>query len=252
MCVVFFDYQRSGAYPILLAANREENINRPATKPVIKTHNNILYVLAGEDKGRDGHAQEIGTWLGINLYGMVVAVTNRTDGKVHGSDKLKSRGVLCHEMLKWFTPLGAVDQCIKTLKAGGYGGCNFIVLDGYDGWVIHAPDKDNVTYECIKPGFHAITNSNLDDMDDERVKFLHENQPTWENSTEAFAAKAKELCSHEKIIVNDDDWGSVSSSIILAGDGGTGMRTKFHHSMTKPTVTSYDDLSEMTRLFSTH
>lgn len=247
MCVVFFDYKRRPAYPILIGANREESSIRPNTKPIIKVDGHIGYVLAGEDKGRNGKAKDIGTWLGVNHYGMVVAVTNRTDGKLHGKDKKKSRGILCHDIIKIPTLLGAVDYCVRELKKGEYGGCNFIIMDAYEGYVVHAPDHENITSVVIKSGFHAITNSDLDDMNDERVKFIHEEM---KYDSELSVFKSQEICSHEKIIINDEKWGTISSSILAVGFGGTGCATKFHHSMTKPSLNSYDDLSQMTKMIS--
>ncbi len=55
--------------PILLAANREEDITRPTQFPKIQS--GTPRVVCGIDK------QAGGTWLGVNQAGLLVTVTNR-------------------------------------------------------------------------------------------------------------------------------------------------------------------------------
>ena len=41
----------------------------------------------------------MGTWLGVNESGLVVAVTNRRDGELRWEDQIRSRGLLVIALL---------------------------------------------------------------------------------------------------------------------------------------------------------
>ena len=58
--------------PILLAANREEDITRPRSFP--------RFNPARRESSAASDKQAGGTWLGVNQFGLVVAVTNRARG----------------------------------------------------------------------------------------------------------------------------------------------------------------------------
>ncbi|MGO9814430.1 MAG: NRDE family protein, partial [Isosphaeraceae bacterium] len=61
----------------MIGANREESFRRPTTSPVCCRSGSIRCLVAGADHGPDGTFAEMGTWLGVNESGLVVAVTNR-------------------------------------------------------------------------------------------------------------------------------------------------------------------------------
>src|SRR5512145_1458577 len=79
-------------YPLLVAANRDEQYDRPSAPP---------QVLGEEPKiiaGRDLRAG--GTWLGINEHGVLAALLNRrvNSGTVSFPDA-RSRGLLSLDLL---------------------------------------------------------------------------------------------------------------------------------------------------------
>jgi len=248
MCIVFFNWRDSQQWPILIGANREEKTSRPIGTPVAKEHMMgdypFKYVIAGEDRDISGVADTVGTWLGVNEQGMVVAITNRDDGLLKRHEMTKSRGLLAHSMLQCPSFLTAHETCVQLLRAGGFGGCNYIILDRFDACVIHAPHKDAVTWETIKPGIHCITNLNVDDPDDERVQFVHKNLRK-QMDVEHFVGLAKSICSHERIVKLDPDHGTRASSVIAVGQ----QKTLFHHVVGIPTFDSYVDMTHMTENF---
>ena len=87
MCLVFLDYQAGRKTPVLLGANREESFRRPTTSPVCCRSGAFRCLLAGADHGPEGTFPEMGTWLGVNETGLVVAVTNRNDGELRWEDQ---------------------------------------------------------------------------------------------------------------------------------------------------------------------
>ena len=76
MCLVFLAFQVYDEDPVMLGANREESRRRPSTPPVCCRSGSSRCLLAGADRGPDGTFPEIGTWLGVNETGLVVAVQN--------------------------------------------------------------------------------------------------------------------------------------------------------------------------------
>ncbi len=70
MCLLVFAWQTEPEYPLVVAANRDERLDRPAQ---------ALCVLQEERPrilgGRDDLAG--GTWLAVNEHGVVAGLTNR-------------------------------------------------------------------------------------------------------------------------------------------------------------------------------
>ncbi len=71
MCTVVLLSRPGAAWPLLLAANRDERLDR-AWQPPARHWPEQPDVLAGRDCSAGG------TWLGINDRGLVAAVLNRT------------------------------------------------------------------------------------------------------------------------------------------------------------------------------
>jgi uncharacterized protein with NRDE domain len=88
MCVLALMVGRDPAVPLVVAANRDEFRDRPASPPV--------EIEPGIVAGRDLRAG--GTWLGVNRHGLFVAVTNR---RVPArTEACVSRGLLALEALR--------------------------------------------------------------------------------------------------------------------------------------------------------
>ncbi|MBT7953393.1 MAG: hypothetical protein HN764_17330, partial [Gammaproteobacteria bacterium] len=85
MCLIIVAYKVHPEYPLLIAANRDESYQRPTRQA--EFWDNEPSILAGQDLEKGG------SWLGMNKFGSVAAVTNYRSG-----EKLKlsntSRGLL--------------------------------------------------------------------------------------------------------------------------------------------------------------
>ena len=75
MCTVIVSIGASRDWPLLLAANRDEKLDRPWLPPACHWPDQPD-VLAGRDVLAGG------TWLGINRAGVVAAVLNRWEAWV--------------------------------------------------------------------------------------------------------------------------------------------------------------------------
>ena len=88
MCLILVAWRCHAAFPLVVAANRDESLTRPSAPPA--------EVEPGVIAGRD--LESGGTWLGVNKHGLFVAVTNRKM-PARTPDSL-SRGLLALETLR--------------------------------------------------------------------------------------------------------------------------------------------------------
>lgn len=149
MCLIVLGRNIHPKYELILVANRDEFYARPTQ--VAHYWNDQSKLLAGKD------LEAGGTWIGINRYGNMAAVTNYRDPINHQKNK-ESRGEIPINFLE--TDTATVDY-IKQLKSNAtkYNGFNLLALD--QGNLVHynnQKDEENV----IDDGIHAISNATLD------------------------------------------------------------------------------------------
>jgi uncharacterized protein with NRDE domain len=213
MCLVFLAFQTDPDFPVMLGANREEARSRPSTPPVCVRGGAMRRFLAGADHGPDGSCPRVGTWLGVNEAGLVVAVTNRRDGELAPTEQTRSRGWLTVSLLGFDDPQVAARSAQGKLARGGYGGCNYLIVSRRAALVVRAPGAKQVSVQGLSPGIHALTNLDMDDGDDPRVRLVDEAL-----GPGRFVATAQRICLDERIVVSGKERGTVSSSLVLVGD----------------------------------
>lgn len=215
MCLVFIGSRIEGCPPLLIGANREESRRRPMTSPVCLRAGpaSLRCLLAGADHGPDGTFPSMGTWLGGNEAGLVVAVTNRSDGELRWEDQTRSKGLLAVDLLGFERPGEAALFARAELASGGFGGCNYLIAGRDAAFVVQAPGATRVALVELTPGVHAMTNRDLDDPDDPRIRLVREQFDPRE-----FPASAGRLCRDRRIVVADPERGTISSSLIAVGE----------------------------------
>lgn len=118
MCLIAFALNADPACPLLIAANRDEYLDRP-TAPL---HRWALpdgtEVVGGRDL-RDG-----GTWLGLSPQGRVAMLTNVRQAVL--GPGARSRGEL---VTRWLQGGGDVDRFADGIDPAAYGGFNLVVGD---------------------------------------------------------------------------------------------------------------------------
>ncbi len=106
MCVSIILHNYIKDYPLIIANNRDENIDRNFSPPMILGRSPLI--VGGLDMLKHG------TWLGINSSGIVINLLNKwkADKPFTGSNDYKSRGLLVLELLKELN----VKNIIKLIK----------------------------------------------------------------------------------------------------------------------------------------
>jgi uncharacterized protein with NRDE domain len=149
MCLLFFAYKMSPKFELVLAANRDEFLNRP-TAP-------LRFLDSGEEilGGRDLRGG--GTWLALSGDGKVGAITNYRDPSLMRVNA-PSRGEL---IINYLQSQNCAEEYLEQLKGYGrqYDGFNLILGD-QEGLYYYS----NVTNEVIQlePGYYGLSNHFLD------------------------------------------------------------------------------------------
>jgi hypothetical protein len=130
MCTVVILRRLGEAWPLLLAANRDEARSRPWCPPG-RHWPDRADVVAGMDELAGG------SWLGINDYGVVAAVLNRV-GSLGPAAGKRSRGELVLEALDHAAARAAA-SALSDLNPDAYRPFNLIVADAREAyWLRHA------------------------------------------------------------------------------------------------------------------
>lgn len=149
MCLLFFSYKSTPGYKLVLAANRDEFLQRPAAP--LGFIDKDKQILAGLD------LQGGGTWLGLNRDGKFGALTN-----YRGGGKQVENGPTRGEIITSYlsSPITAVDF-LDALgsKSLQYNGFNLILGDGNDLFYF---SNQRRCYTHLEPGFYGLSNHFLD------------------------------------------------------------------------------------------
>lgn len=150
MCLIAFAIDHHPCYSLVLAANRDEFLDRE-TEPA-GFWRDAPHLLAGRDR------QAGGTWLGVTIGGKLAAVTNYRDPRQQVTDP-PSRGTLVADYLRdeSMTP---ADLHTHLLRNGdSYDGFNLIYGTVAE---LHYFTNRGGSSGPIAPGIHALSNHLLD------------------------------------------------------------------------------------------
>ncbi|MFK7847532.1 MAG: NRDE family protein [Rhodothermales bacterium] len=145
MCLILFSYDQHPKYQLILAANRDEFLERP-TAPAASWDEH-----PGLIAGRDLKAG--GTWMGITADLRFAAITNYRDPASEKKDA-PSRGHLVSDYLKGKMHPEAYLQALDK-RAAEYNGYNLLLGSGSDLW--YYSNKENLVKK-VRPGIHGLSN----------------------------------------------------------------------------------------------
>jgi uncharacterized protein with NRDE domain len=158
MCTLAIYFQMTDDYPIVIAANRDEYLERPAAKPT------TLWARPHVVGGKDLRAG--GTWLGVNEYGLVAGLLNRRTEAPPNPDS-RSRGLLCLDALRHRTAREAADFAADQ-RAQDYNPFNLLIASR-DATFVAYNRIDRIEVVQLQPGFHLLTNIDVNDFECPRI-----------------------------------------------------------------------------------
>jgi len=158
MCTLAIYFRVSADYPLVIAANRDERLERPSQPPQVLVESPWIF------GGRDLHAG--GTWLGLNQHRMVAGLLNRRTTSPLDATR-RSRGLLCTDVLHHPTPTLATEAVLGR-RGDDYNPFNLLIASPDEAWVI-----GNVTGAMrgnqLPPGLHLLSNLDLNDPECPRI-----------------------------------------------------------------------------------
>jgi hypothetical protein len=237
MCLLALFFRVVEDAAVVVGANREEYYQRGGEPP--RLLQGLLRVVAGVDPIAGG------TWLGVNEKGILAAVTNRPKRDLPAQPR--SRGLLVREMLTCPSVSAAVDHVIHELQQHPYAGANFLCADASRAVVIQAGDSLRV--RPLPPGIHVLTNSDVNDPNDPRLKYALDwlKRRPYDSAADCVQA-LRDLCGqhepeHPPICFRHQERGTVSSSIIALRRAQTD--STYLHAQGPPCQTPYVDCSHL-------
>lgn len=150
MCLILLAVQMHSAYPLVLAANRDERYDRPAAPS--DWWSDAPGVLTGRD------LQGLGTWMGVARDGRWAAVTNVREPSVPQRGDAPSRGWLVSDFLRGTGPAEAYLAALAP-RANEWNGFNLLAGDAAGAWWLSNRAPGPVR---VEPGVHGLSNALLD------------------------------------------------------------------------------------------
>ena len=160
MCTLAIYFRVFGDYPVVVAANRDEFLDRPALLPTAL--GDRPRIIGGKD------LRASGTWLGINEHGLIVGLLNRRIAENGpNDDNLRSRGLLCLDALQHASAASAL-QYVESQRARDYNGFNLLMASRDEAFVAYNRGGE-IEVVKLTPGMHLLTNADVDDFECPRI-----------------------------------------------------------------------------------
>ncbi|HWG80498.1 MAG TPA: NRDE family protein [Stellaceae bacterium] len=163
MCTLILLRRPGHDWPVVLAANRDEMIDRPA-RPPARHWPDRPEVVAGLDELAGG------SWLGLNDHGVVAGILNRF-GTLGPAPGQRSRGELVLEALD-HADARAAARALRELNPQAYRSFNMIIADNRDAfWLRHADPSASLPVDVrpIAAGLSMIAAGDLDETETTRL-----------------------------------------------------------------------------------
>lgn len=241
MCTLTLAWQVFAEAPVVVAANRDERLDRPADPPQRLEDDPAVVAPRDVEAG--------GTWIGYNEDGLFAGITNRwTDADLAGE---RSRGLLVRDVLRKTDAEDAVRAVERAVDGTEYRGFNLVVADARAAFLLEWDDRLRVRQ--FDPGVHVVVNVGASEAasipaerPDRGTEQAHnarrvqtalrpepgERAAAWiDRATDVIADHEYGVCIHDDASERSSDdspaaepsdggYGTVSASTILIGDDG--------------------------------
>ncbi len=157
MCTLAVAWRRYRGLPLVVAANRDERLDRPAVGP---------FAWAGERFVAPRDEVAGGTWLGVTSTGLFVGVTNRFG--VPRDDARLSRGQLVVEALRQ-PDAKTLHRFMAGVSPLAYNAFHLLYADAEAAFVTYS-DGERLHQRALEHGVHVVTERSLGGDDRERTE----------------------------------------------------------------------------------
>lgn len=215
MCTFVILRRPDNDWPVLIAANRDEMIDRPWLPPG-RHWPDRPDIVAGQDTLAGG------SWLGINDHGVVAGILNR-HGSLGPAAGQRSRGELVLEALD-HADARAAAEALEHIEPAAYRTFNLMIADNRDAfWLRHADPSGTlpVAVKPLKPGLHMIASG---DLDDDELPRLKRYRPLFEAAKPPDPSR-DEWGAWEKLLTDGDLKPGDEAQSVMRFDTGRGFAT---------------------------
>jgi uncharacterized protein with NRDE domain len=202
--------------PLVVAANRDERLGRPASGP--RLHDGPRPFLAPRDEVAGG------SWWAIGAGGLFVGLTNRA-GATLSADR-RSRGLLVTEVGR-ARGVEDAERLLRSLDPRDYNGFHLLVTDGLTG-VRAVADGVKIVLDRVGPGRHLLTERGFGAADHSREVFVESLLERFEGRPLDLDGLARTLATHHDpsldglcVHLPEVDYGTRSSTIYARRSDGT-------------------------------
>ncbi len=237
MCTVIVGFRCFADTPLVVAANRDELLDRPSDQPL----------LLRDDPPRWGGRDQIagGTWLAVDPNGRVGAVTNRHPGGVYlpPDRSRRSRGDLPIEVLDHDD--ASVEPWMMRLRPADYNAVNLLYLSAEVALWVGLDDQAGRRVRRLEPGVHVITEQDPDDPADPKAMRIlgraRDARTASESGDDLMSRWAEVLRSHKSddvgspACIHAEQHGTVSSTTVVVSRAGV----RYEHAEGPPCITPF-------------
>jgi uncharacterized protein with NRDE domain len=235
VCTLALYFRMWEAYPLIVAANRDEHYDRPSAPPALL--NTRPQIIAGRDLRANG------TWLGVNDYGLIAGILNRrSDSRQQASSEKRSRGLLCMDLLN-FASGRAAQEFLQEHKVP-YNPFTLLFADRQEAYISYN-DEQRIIIQKLEKGLHVLSSAAEFEMHSAKANRAYalfatlspRVQPTNARALESIAALQTVLADHslgedstdpgDAICVHRESSGTVSSSVIYFSEDQSLFHTFF-------------------------
>jgi uncharacterized protein with NRDE domain len=151
MCTIIALHGVQPELPLVVAANRDEFLDRPAGGP--RLIQRTPPAIGGVDLERGG------TWMAASAEGLFVGLTNQRPTRPQGTAP-RSRGALVLEALRTGSVAG-IRALLETRPYHEYNAFNLMFGDGKELWVAYGRPDAPVELLALEPGVHVLVNDRM-------------------------------------------------------------------------------------------
>ncbi len=155
MCLLVVSSRTVSGEPLIVGANRDEILERPATAITVLDEGPPR-VLGGRDELSGG------TWLAVNEFGVCAGLTNQPLGEAKDLSK-RSRGELPLALARHATAAQAVEAFLRSFRPQDYNGSWLLVGDRTGLFFVDFTGLVDPVAVALPPGTYVLENRALDE-----------------------------------------------------------------------------------------
>ncbi|GGN17117.1 NRDE family protein [Halarchaeum nitratireducens] len=208
MCTLAVAWRVYDDAPVVVAANRDEATDRPATPPHVWSEASDARILAPRDEEAGG------TWTGVTDAGFYVGLTNRWSDLDPG----RSRGRLVVDVLRAGDPGRARALVEREVATRDYAGFNIVLASAERAYLLRW-DGD-LRADALEPGVTVVTTTGAPDATGRRTRVREALTRRRPGSAAGFRGRAKRVLTAGGVgaCLHGHGYGTRSSSVITVGD----------------------------------